>query len=213
MRELERHASPGGRPQPLAFYGERLWVGCLETAHLYAIDPATWSILDEVAAPGKPYGIAAFDGALRVVVSVGADDDRYFYRFMPGRGFDAESKTACPDLSGSHLAADGGNLYLLQIGNQRILRLDSNGSVQREIALPSPCAGIGFGSGVCYAISADEEFEDLNLATLDVELDRPTFTPVAPMPAEARGLAFNGASWWTSHRDANEIVSFALADA
>ncbi len=213
VRELERHVSPGGRPQPLAFHGQTLWVGCWDTSRLYAIDPKTWSVLDEVAAPGKPFGLASFAGALRVVISDGGkDDDRYFYRFVPGQGFDAESKSACPDFTGSHLTSDGDTLYLGQMHEQRILALDASGSVLRAIALPSRCGGFGFASGAFYMISSDEEFENLHLATLDVRLERPALATVAALPAEARGLAFDGTAWWTSHRESNEIVSFTTAD-
>ena len=96
VRELERQPSPAPRPQPLAFYGKTLWMGSWDTNHLYAIDPHTWRVLEEVAAPGKPYGLAALGAELRVVVSIGEEDDRYLYRFVPGQGFDPESKTACP---------------------------------------------------------------------------------------------------------------------
>jgi hypothetical protein len=211
VKERERHTSPGPRPQPLAFHGKTLWVGCWDSSHLYAIDTATWSITDEVAAPGKPFGMTAFDGDLRVVLA-DEGDDRYFYRFTPGRGFDMESKAACPDLTGSHVASNGSTLYLLQMGNRRILALDASGSVTREIALPTRCAGIGFGANAFYMISADEEFEQLHLATLDLQASGTDIVPVASMPPEARALAFDGTAWWTSHREENEIVSFAIAD-
>jgi outer membrane protein assembly factor BamB len=209
-KELRRQGSPAGRPQPLAFAGGTLWVGCWDTSHLYAIDPATWRVTAEVAAPGMPYGIASLGGVLRVVVSIGAEDDRFLYRFVPGQGFDAASKTACPELTGSHLASDGSTLYLLQMANRCILALDSDGSVLRQIALSTRCAGIGFAAGAFHMIAADEEFENLELATLDVSQENPNAVPVAALPPEARGLTFDGTAWWTSHREANEIVSFTL---
>jgi hypothetical protein len=209
VKELERHPSPGTRPQPLAIQGKTLWAGSWDTDHLYAIDPRTWHVREEVAAPGKPYGLATIGDELRVVVSIGEEDDRYLYRFIPGQGFDAESKTACPDFTGSQLASDGTTLYLAQMGNRRILALDANGTVLREIALPTRCAGMGFRASTFYMISADEEFENLQLATLDVQVNNPTLAPVAAIPFDARSLAFDGTSWWTSHREASEIVSFA----
>jgi hypothetical protein len=209
VKELGRFASPGPRPQPLAFLGATLWVGCWDNSRLYAIDTATWSVLDEVAAPGKPFGMAAFGAELRLVLA-DEGDDRYLYRFVPGDGVDLASKAPCPDLSGSHLAAGDGILYLLQMGNQRILALDASLSVLREIALPTRCAGIGFGADGFYMISADEEFDVLQVATLDVEVTQPDIVPIASIPPEARALAFNGTAWWTSYRESSEIVSFAL---
>jgi len=208
VKEASRHSSPGSRPQPLAFHGNVLWMGSWDTDRLYAIDPQRWQVVEEVAAPGKPYGIAVWGDALRVVVSIGEEDDRYLYRFVPGKGFDSESKTPCPDFTGSHLASNGTTLYLGQMGNRRILALGENDSVLREIALPTRCGGFGFRDGTLYMISADDEFENLQLATLDVRVTDPALAPVAAIPFDARSLAFDGKLWWTSHREASEIVSF-----
>ncbi|HEY1654594.1 MAG TPA: hypothetical protein VGF86_05745 [Candidatus Tumulicola sp.] len=209
VTEVLRRASPAARPQPLAHLDGRLWMGSWDTDRLYAIDPQTWSVTDEVAAPGKPYGIAAFGGALRVVVSVGDDDDRFLYRFVPGSGFDSASKTPCPDFTGSHLAADDTELYLCQQGKHRVLALDAAERELREIALPTRCAGIGFGTGGrSFIISGDEELENLALATFDLRATAPAATAVAAIPFDARCLAFDGERWWTSDREANEIVAF-----
>jgi hypothetical protein len=208
--ELTRRPSPAGRPQPLAFIDDTLWVGCWDTSRLYAIDTATWKIRDEAIAPGKPFGLAAQGGTLRVVISLGEAEDRYLYRFVPGTGFDLESKTACPEVTGSHLASDGTNLYLAQLTNRRILVLDTNLSVIREIALPTRCTGLSFDGGIFYIIQADEEFDELALATFDIRVDRPRLEIIAPMPAESRGLARSGGAWWTNQRELNEIVSFSL---
>lgn len=211
VQEQQRRPSPAARPQPLAFYRGHVWMGSWDTDRLYAINPKTWSVEDEVAAPGRPYGIAPFGDGLSVVVSIGADDDRYLYRFVPGKGFDPASKTACPDFTGSHLAADGGELYLCQQGNKRILVLDASAAVQREIALPTRCAGLGFGaSGESFVISADEEFENLAMARFDLRASAPALEPIATVPFDARALTFDGAAWWTSEREAGEIVSFTI---
>jgi outer membrane protein assembly factor BamB len=210
IEELHRRPSPGSRPQPLAFDGSTLWVGSWETDHLYALDPQTWAVTDEVAAPGKPYGLAAFGGELRVVVSIGDDDDRYLFRFVPGKGFDPDSKVACPDYTGSHLVTDGTTLYLGQMGNRRIVALDESGSIQREIALPSRCVGLGFGSGGFHIIACDEEFENLYLAKIDLETDTPALIAEAAIPFDARCLAFDGTAWWTSQRESSQIVAFTV---
>jgi hypothetical protein len=209
VKERSRQAAPAGRPQPLALVGETLWVGSWDTDRLYAIDLRTWLVVDEVPAPGRPYGLALIGNELRVVVSIGDDDDRYLYRFIPGRGFDPDSKLPCPDFTGSHLAADGTTLYLCQATNRRIVELDDMANVVRESALPTRCVGMGFGPSGFYIISADEEFEHLQLATLDLRSTNPGIAPVAGIPFDARSLAFDGKNWWTSHREANEIVSFS----
>ncbi len=187
-----------------------MWAGCWDTDHLYAIDPRTWSVTAEVAAPGKPYGLTAIGNELRAVVSIGEDDDRFLYRCVPGQGFDLDSKLPCPDLTGSHLASDGKQLYLAQLGKRRILTLDERGSVVREIPVPTRFGGMGFGAGAFYIIAADDEFDHLQFATLDVRVDRPEAVPVADVSPEARALAFDGTNWWTSYREVNEIVSFVI---
>ncbi len=184
-------------------------MGSWDTDTVYAIDPQSWSVTAEFAAPGRPYGIAAFGADLWVVVSLGEDDDRYLYRFDPQRGFDTDSKVACPDFTGSHLAANGSTLYLCQQGKQRILVLGPNASVQREIALPIRCAGFGFDTkGDCYMIAADEEFEHLEFARLNVSESTPAAEPFANVPFDVRALAFDGTQWWTSQREDGEIVAF-----
>lgn len=210
VKERDRHPSPGGRPQPLAFHGNTLWTGSWDTNRLHAIDPQTWRVVDEIAVPGRPYGLAAMGGELRVVVSIGDDDDRYFYRFTPGQGFDSSSKTACPELTGSHLASDGTTLYLAQMTFKKILALDAEGAIVREVALPTRCAGMGFRNHTFHIIACDDEFENLELATLDVESAAPQALPLAGIPFDARSLAFQDGAWWTSHREASEIVSFTM---
>lgn len=209
IEQLSRHLSPGGRPQPLAFREGILWIGSWDTDRIYAVDPQAWRVIEEIPAPGRPYGLAVVGNDIRAVVSIGDEDDRFFYRFVPGRGFDPDSKTPCPEFTGSHLASDGSILYLLQMGFRRILAFGEDGSTPREIALPTPCGGIGVRNDTFYIISAaDEEFEDLVLATLDVRQGAPAAVPVAAMPADARALTFDGAHWWTSYRDQSEVVSF-----
>lgn len=209
ITELQRKPSPGARPQPLAFHAGRLWVGSWETDELYGIDPATWTVAANVAAPGKPYGMAVYRGAISVVVALD-DDDRYLFRFDPDRGFDAGSKTPCPDFTGSHLAAYGETLFLCQQGKRRILALGEDASVQREIPLSTRCGGIAFDSGgECFTIAADAEFEKLEFARLDLREAAPSPEVVASIAFDARGLTFDGRTWWTSHRDASEIVQFS----
>ncbi len=183
-------------------------MGSWDTDHIYEIDPKSGAVLQEIPAPGKPYGIAVLGNELRLVVSIGEEDDRYFFRFLPGSGFDLESKVACPDFTGSHLASDGTSLYLGQMGNRRILLLDAAYSIQREIPLPTRIAGVAFNSGTLYVISGDEELENLHFATLDLQTPEPKVVPVAAIPFDARALAFDGSAWWTSHRDESQIVSF-----
>jgi hypothetical protein len=210
IKETQRRQSPGGRPQPLAFHDGLLWVGSWETGKLYGLDARQWTVQREADAPGRPYGLASLDGTLRVVVALD-DDDRYLFRFTPEGGFDASSKTPCPDFTGSHLASDGSTLYLCQQGKRRILELDDRGQVRREIALPTRCGGFAFRApGDCRMLSADEEFDNLSFARIDLKKDAPAVEQIAPINAEARALTFDGEVWWTSYREENDVVAFAV---
>lgn len=210
MKELQRLASPGGRPQPLAFHNGRLWVGTWDTDQLYAIDPATGTVSSEFKAPGRPYGLATLGEELRVVIAIGPEEDRFLFRFHPENGFDESSKTPCPDFTGSHLASDGAKLYMTQLGKRRMIQIDDDAKIVREFPFPVRCLGIGFRpGGDFYMITADDEWENLALATAD--LNAPALQPkaVGNLNEEARGLAFDGSTWWTSYREASQIVSFS----
>src|SRR5271166_4227187 len=98
IREIRRVPAPGPEPLGLAFAGATLWIASREAHELYAVDPATWTVGEEVPAPGAPFGIATGKDGIRVVIGFGEDDDdRYIYRFVPGRGF-GSNRIECPDL-------------------------------------------------------------------------------------------------------------------
>jgi len=187
-------------------------MGSWDTDRIYVIDPQSWKVQKEFQSPGRPYGIAAYAGEFRVVVAHGEEDDRYLYRLTPDGGFDLSSKTACPDMTGSHLAVEGTTIYLGQMHYHRILALNADLSVERTIELPTPrSAGFRFGEhGRFYMISADEEFENLEFGTIDIAQSQPRFESIRPLPSEARTLAYDGSQWWTSLRDEHEIASFTV---
>ncbi len=210
IKEMQRRQSPGGRPQPLAFHDGLLWIGSWDTDKLYGMDARQWTVSREIDAPGRPFGLASVGGALHVVVALD-DDDRYLFRFSPEDGFDASSKAPCPDFTGSHLASDGSTLYLCQQGKHRILELDANAGVRREITLPTRCGGFAFRApGDCRMLSADEEFDNLTFAHIDLSKNAAESEPIAPINAEARALTFDGELWWTSYREENDVVAFTV---
>lgn len=209
VQERSRRPSPAPLPHAIAYHDGRLWIGSWETNALYALDPSSWQVAEQHAAPGKPFGIASHRGGLTVTISLGEEDDRYLYRCIPGKGFDESSKTPCPEFTGSYLASNGSMLYLGQMGNRRVLALDADLAIASEIALPTRCAGIGFGpGGAFFMISGDDELEHLKLAKLDVAVSHPALGLVAAIPFDARSLAYDGSVWWTNERERGEIVSF-----
>jgi hypothetical protein len=116
----------------------------------------------------------------------------------------------CPDFSGVHLAFDGDTLFLSQAHNRKILALDSDGAVQREIALDRVPVGMTIIDGVLYLITGAKNFKNLELTRVDARGDAPRVTVLASISFVARGLAFDGSCFWTGHRGANEIVAFAM---
>ncbi len=208
ITEALRLPSPAPKPLGLAFDGTTLWMASRETHKLYAIDPAAWTARDEGKAPGGPFGMAVTGDELRVVIGVGEDEnDRYVCRFAPGHGFKAD-RIACPDLTGSHLAFDGDTLFLSQAHYRKIVALDNQGTVTREISLDRVPVGMTIVESNFYLITGDKEFADLQLTKVDAHGDVPAVTALASIPFAARGLTFDGSRFWTSHRDNNEIVAF-----
>jgi hypothetical protein len=208
ISEIRRLPAPAPKPLGLAFDGTTLWMASRDTHRLYAIDAGRWTARDEGEAPGGPFGMTIVGDELRVVIGLGENEnDRYIYRFVPGHGFKGH-RIACPDLTGAHVAFDGDVLFLSQAHYRRILALDAQGTVTREILLDRIPLGMTIVEGRFYLVTSDEEFENLQLMVVDARGDGPQMRALASIPFDARGLTFDGSSFWTSHRDNNEIVAF-----
>jgi hypothetical protein len=208
ISEVRRLPAPGPEPLGVAFDGTTLWIASREAHRLYALDPAAWTVREEVKTPGTPFGITVVGDELLAVIGFGKDDDdRYIYRFVPGHGF-ASDRIECPDLSGVHLAFDGDTLFLSQAHNMRILALDGRGAVTRKIALDRVPVGMTIVNGFFYLITGEKNFKNLQLTQVDARGESPRLTALASIPFAARGLAFDGSRFWTGHRNNNEIVAF-----
>lgn len=209
--EERRLPSPAPKPLGLVSGGAVLWMASRETHRLYAIDPADWTVRDEAQAPGGPFGMSVMGDELGVILGFGEKDfDRYIYRFIPGHGF-KNDRIPCPDLTGSHLAYDGDELFLSQASYRKILALDAAGNVTREIALERIPLGMTIVEGRFHLVTSDDEFENLQFTIVDARGAAPREETVASIPFDARGLTFDGSRFWTSHRDNNEIVAFTTA--
>jgi hypothetical protein len=210
ITENLRLPAPAPKPLGLAFDGTSLWMASRETNRLYAINPTAWTARDEGVAPGGPFGMAVVGDELRVVIGLGENqNDRYIYRFVPGHGFKSD-RIECPDFTGAHVAFDGDVLFLSQAHYRRILALDSQGGVTRAIQLDRVPVGMTIFEGNFYLVTTDEEFENVQFTKVDARGEKPHITALASIPFDARGLAFDGGRFWTSHRDNNEIVAFTV---
>ncbi len=223
IRELQRRASPAPKPQSLAWDGRTLWMGSRATRRIYAIDPTTWQVTGETPAPGTPWGMTAVGAELRVLCGETAEDNRIVRRLVPGAGFDAAWALPCPDDSGSQLGYAGGRLHVSQWYPKKVLTLAGgtgatvgagDGAVERVIQAPHGICGQVWVDGICFLMTTDAE-ETTEYWLTRVELPAagagaPTVEDVARVPFQARALAWDGARFWTNHREANEIVAFTV---
>jgi hypothetical protein len=211
VNERRRLASPAPTPQALAWHEGKLWMGSRDLRRIYAIDVKTWAVLEETEAPGIPWAAVSTGDDIWFTIGEGPEDDRYLRRYLPGKGFLETERIACPEFTGSYLSYDGEHLYLSQWYKHRILKLDANGNILREIAIHAEICGHVFVGGLIYVLRGTEQGEgDWRIARLDPREKTPQIEELARVPFQSRSLAFDGDSFWTNHREADRIVSFAM---
>jgi hypothetical protein len=211
IAERRRLLSPAPTPQALAWHGGALWIGSRDLRRIYGIDVKTWAVFEETEAPGIPWAAVSVGEGLCITSGEGPEDDRYLRRYLPGKGFSATERIACPEFTGSYLSDDGDHLYLSQWYKHRILKLDPRGNILREIAIHAEICGHVFVDGLIYVLRGTEEGEgDWRIARLDPREETPQIEELARVPFQCRSLAFDGESFWTNHREANRIVSFPM---
>ena len=209
--ERGRFPSPAPTPQALAWDGNKLWMGSRDLRRIYVIDPQKWDVLEEKEPPGVPWAAVATNGTLRFTIGEGPNDDRYIRRFTPETGFSEQDKITCPEFTGSYLSYDGENLYLSQWYKHRILKLDASGNIVRVIDIGAEVSGHAFVNGLIYVLRGTEQNgESWTIARLDPRERTPEVKDIAIVPFACRSLTFDGTNFWSNHRAANEIVSFAL---
>lgn len=209
--EQQRLPSPAPTPQALAWHKGTLWLGSRDLRHIYAIDPKSWTLLEELESPGIPWAAVSTGTDLWFTIGEGADDDRFLRRFVPGSGFAETDRIACPDFTGSYLSYDGSNLHLSQWYKYRILKLDSKGNILRVIEVGAEICGHVFADSSLYVQRGTEQGnENWHIARLDPRQETPEIEDLAHVPFPCRSLAFAGEHFCTNHRAANQTVSFAL---
>lgn len=213
--ELQRLDSPFPKPQALYVDGPTLWVSSRLTRKLYTLDRATMRVTWETNAPGKstPWGVTKMHGDVYAVCGTDADsvDDRTINRCVPGQGFDPAFSWTCPDNMGSHLSFDGGSLVLSQWYGKKLCAFDAAGQVRRVWPAPHPVPGHCYADGSFWLLTVEnEESDDYWITRLDPKTGKSE--DVARVGFSARALAFDGTNFWTNHREANQIVRFALPE-
>lgn len=208
-----RLPSPAVTPQALTWHGKALWMGSRDLRQIYGIDVKTWTVFEQTEAPGIPWAAVSTGEDLWLTLGEGPDDDRYLRRYLPGKGFSEKERIPCPEFTGSYLGYDGKHLYLSQWYKHRILELDSDGAIRREIAVGAEICGHVFVDGLIYVLCGTEQGEgDWRIARLDPREEKPRIDELARVPFQCRSLAFDGEHFWTNHREAGQIISFTLPE-
>ncbi|HEY3754870.1 MAG TPA: hypothetical protein VGL42_01855 [Opitutaceae bacterium] len=209
--EIKRLRSPFERPQAIAWDGSVFWMSSIVTDKIYAVDPASWTVKWECAAPGKPWGIGAVPGDVRVICANADDSERQIRRCVPFEGFDPNFSVAVPDTCGSHLSFDGSRWNVSQWYLKKIVAINPTGAVERTVNLPRQVVGHTWALGGFSALLTDDEKTD------DYWFSRVTPSGAewrsedrAHVPFQARALAFDGRHYWTNHREQHETVCFGL---
>jgi hypothetical protein len=177
------------------------------------MDRDNWKVAEEMEAPGTPWAAVSVGDALWFTLGEGDQDDRYLWRYVPGKGFSRKDRIPCPEFTGSYLSYDGEHLYLSQWYKHRILKLDAAGNIIHEIAIGAEISGHVFVDGMIYVLRGTEQNGgDWRLARLDPRTTTPDIEELARMPFQCRSLAFDGERLWTNHRDADRIVCFSISN-
>jgi len=208
--ELDRLPAFSPEPHAIATDGRQLWVSSKTTRRIDVIDRDAFEKVGEIDPPGMPWGMAYCDGVLAMTCGETSDDTRIIRRYTREGGF-APNGTPCPEDTGSHLACYEGQLLLAQWYNKRLLLLDDAGEVVRRYDAPHGIAGVGVVNAMACVLGTDDEGAGDYWITR-IDLADPSSRPqdVALVPFRARGLAWDGNTWWTNHREAGQIVAFVL---
>jgi hypothetical protein len=210
ISEQQSLPSPARTPQALAWHGGELWFGSRDLQRIYRMDRKNWKLLEDISAPGTPWAAVSAGGCLWFTLGEGPEDDRYLRRFEVGKGFSGE-RIACPEFTGSYLSYDGESLYLSQWYKHRILKLDGVANPIREMVIGAEISGHTFVDGLIYVLRGTEQNGgDWRLARFDPRESVPEILELARVPFQCRSLAYDGERLWTNHREANQIVSFAM---
>ena len=222
--EQKRFTSPAPAPQALTFFSGFIWLGSRDLSRIYKLNPKNGAVLEEHASPGKPWAAVATGSTIRFTIGEGSEDDRYILEYKPGEKFNPNgnargsdglpARIPCPDLTGSYLSWDGKRLYLSQWYRGRILELDEDGGIKREITVGEEISGHVFVNGSIYVLRGTEkvEGERWRIAKFNLSEAKPVVEDVAQIPFACRSLAFDGTNFWSNHRAANTIISFSLPE-
>lgn len=205
--EIERKAATCKEPHAIATDGRTLWVSSRATWRVDVIDRVAWRKTGELQPPMMAWGMTYASGDVVMTCGDFDTEDRRIVRFREGA--QVGEPIVCPDGTGSHLAFDGEHLLLGQWYLKKVNVLGADGRVIRAYDSPHEVSGLVFKDGKIYALGTDDENTDEYFISL-IDPAGGTRRDLASVPFKARSLAWDGESFWTNHREADQTVRFAL---
>lgn len=206
--EVKVYPAVSGAPHSVAVDGNNVYVASRETRRIDVVDRAVWKKVGELNPPGMPWGMTFGRGELTMCCGEGDDDTRRLRTFSPESGF-APSFIACPDDTGSHLAIYQDRILLGQWYNKKLLLLGDSGTIERSYDAPHGIAGVAVSGDTAYLVCTDDEDHGEYWISA-VDLQSGTARDVASIPFKARGLFFDGTTFWTNHREGDRTITFTL---
>lgn len=205
--EIERRQATCEQPHAIATDGETLWVSSRATYRVDVVDRAAWRKVGELRPPAMAWGMTYGGGD--VFMTCG-DQDTANRRIVTYRdGAVIGTPIPCPDGTGSHLSFDGRFILLGQWYLKKIHALGADGAIVRTYDTPHEVCGIAAKDGGLFVLGTDDEdTTEYFISAIDIATG--SARDVAAVPFRARGLAWDGSSFWTNHREADQTVRFAL---
>jgi hypothetical protein len=193
----------------LAWDGTRLWAGDWEERLIAALDPQ-YATAVTYAAPGRVYGLAFSDAILHAVIGHPDSDDRSIHRFDTATHSWEKRALRCPDATGSHLAWDGGHLWLSQRYEKRLLQLHPDGTIKHVVDLPWEVTGFTWRGATAW-LNVRPEKGRSSLAMLAPGGDRPDV--VEHFEGSLASLADDGSGFWMTQLRGTDILKCTPSDS
>lgn len=187
-------SKPSAGTLGLAWDGTRLWASDFEARTVMALDDGG-AVETTYPAPGRPLGLAVADGGrLAAVIAHPETDNRSIHFFdLSSREWN-EHALRCPDDTGSHLAWDGGHLWLCQRFNKVLLQLHVDGTAKHVIEVPEEITGFSW-IGATAWLNLRVEKGVSQIAKRGPGATR--LTPVERIDGSLASLAYDGSGFWT----------------
>lgn len=191
---IQSFAAQGSLPTGVTFGDGSVWQADANLDEIHEINPADGSVIQTLAAPENPRGLA-HDGTDLWMVGDGTDT---IYQLSTADGTTISS-FAAPTAGPTGIAHDGANLWIANTGNT-IDEVQTDGTPVGSIAAPgSNPTGLTF-DGTNLWVSDNTDDTIYKIDTAGTQLD--SFPSPSTNP---QGLGWDGADLWHADADADTI--------